>query len=169
MQSKLLEAGKIVSVHGLHGEVKLQPWCDSAAFACGFKTLYRYDGTPIAVERARPQKDMAILKLAGCETLEAANALRHTVLYFRREDAVLEPGTYFISDLVGLQVVDADTGQAYGVLDEVLQTGANDVYAVKNGEKTLLVPAIPDVVLETDPEAGVMKIRPLKGLFDDAD
>lgn len=176
MNKAFLEIGKIVSTHGLHGEVRVQPWCDSPEFLCSFSTLYRVDGTPIAVQSARVQKDMAVLRLEGIETVEAANVLRGTVLYLRREDVQLDEGVYFIQDLLGMAVLDADTGERYGVIDDVLETGANDVYVVQAmnevGEKTAkkyMVPAIPDVVIETDVAQGIMRIRPLEGLFDDAD
>ena len=82
----------------------------------------------------------------------------------------LEEGEYFIQDLIGLEVVDADTGESYGKLSDVSQTGANDVYHIsKPGEKEKYIPAIKQVVIETDVDGGVMKIRPLKGLFDDED
>ena len=82
----------------------------------------------------------------------------------------MEEGTYFVQDLLGLEVFDADTGTRYGEISDVTQTGANDVYHIRgeNG-KEVLIPAIADVVLETDVENGRMVIRPLKGLFDDED
>ena len=113
---------------------------------------------------------MVLLKLQGTDTLEAAQALRNQILYADRADMPLEEGEYFIQDLIGLTVVDADTGEEYGTLSDVSQTGANDVYHIsKPGESEKLIPAIRDVVVETDVDGGVMRIRPLKGLFDDAD
>ena len=78
----------------------------------------------------------------------------------------LEEGVYFIQDLIGLSVLDADSGEVYGELTDVLQTGANDVYEVTGTERTILIPAIPDVIIETNLEAGTMRIRPLEGLLD---
>ena len=113
---------------------------------------------------------MVLLKLQGTDTLEAAQALRNQILYADRADMPLEEGEYFIQDLIGLTVVDADTGEEYGILSDVSQTGANDVYHIsKPGEAEKLIPAIRDVVVETDVDGGIMRIRPLKGLFDDAD
>ena len=171
MKKRYLEIGKIVNVHGLGGVVKVMPWCDSAAFLCEFDTLYRgKDHIPMQVERASVQKNMALVKFEGVDTPEAANALRNTVLYMDREDVELDDDTYFIQDLQGMRVCDADTGKVYGTLKDVLQTGANDVYEVEAPDgKTLLVPVIPDVVLHIDFDAETIEIRPLKGLFDDAD
>ncbi len=171
-QKQFLEIGKITNVHGLRGEVKVIPWCDDAAFLCSFDTLYLDEGrTPVQILRARMMKNMVILQLEGCETREQAELMRNRVLYMDRDEVELEEGLYFIQDLIGLQVSDADTGKVYGTLRDVLQTGANDVYVITDPEtkKEYLVPAIPDVVLETNIEAGTMTIRPLKGLFDDAD
>ena len=122
------------------------------------------------IERASVQKNMALIKFAGIDTPEAANALRNTVLYMNRADVELDDNTYFIQDLQGMQVVDADDGRTYGTLHDVLQTGANDVYEVQSpAGKMLLVPVIPEVVLKVDFETDTITIRPLKGLFDDAD
>ncbi len=171
MRKRYLEIGKIVTVHGLNGTVKVQPWCDDAEFLCEFEVLYRGKQTiPMEIEQARVQKNMAFIKFKGIDTVEQAQALRNTILYMDREEVTLEEGTYFIQDLIGLQVLDIDHGTDYGKIADVLQTGANDVYLLQDDMgKERLVPVIPDVVIEVAPEQGFVKIRPLKGLFDDAD
>ncbi|MBR1822636.1 MAG: 16S rRNA processing protein RimM, partial [Ruminococcus sp.] len=83
-----------------------------------------------------------------------------------RDDLELDDDTYFIQDLIGMEVRDADSGQVYGRLDDVMQTGANDVYVIKGDDKEYLVPAIADVIVSTDLENDIMTIRPLDGLFD---
>ena len=171
-RKQFLEIGKITNVHGLHGEVKVYPWCDDAAFLCSFDTLYTdKKGTKsVNILRARVQQSVVILQIEGVETREAAEAMRGTILYMDREDVELEEGTYFIQDLIGLTVLDADSGKVWGKITDVMQTGANDVYAIRSEEgREYLAPAIPDVVLNTDIEAGTMTIRPLKGLFEDAE
>lgn len=171
MRKHYLEIGKIVTVHGLGGIVKVQPWCDDAEFLCEFEVLYcgrQY--VPMEIQRASVQKNMALVKFKGVDTVEQAQALRNSILYMDRNDVELEEGTYFIQDLIGLKVSDADTGADYGKIADVLQTGANDVYLLRDDSgKERLVPVIPDVVTEIEPEQGYVKIRPLKGLFDDAD
>ena len=89
------------------------------------------------------------------------------MLYMHRDDLELDENTYFIQDLIGITVKDADTGEIYGTIDDVLQTGANDVYSIKNGDKNYLVPAIADVVVDTDIDSGIMTIRVPEGLFDE--
>jgi 16S rRNA processing protein RimM len=170
MRKKYLECGKIVSTHGVRGELRVQPWCDSPEYLLGFKTLYLKNGeTAVAVENARVSKNIVLMKLKGVDTLDGAVSLRGRVLYMDRDDAP-ETGGEFIQDLIGLDVFDADTGRLWGKLADVLPTGANDVYALKDeAGKERLVPVIPDVIVETDIDAGLIRIRPLKGLFDDED
>ena len=166
MKQQYLPAGKIVSTHGLHGDVKILPWADSPEFLLDFDTVY-LAGKPYTVEDARVQKTCVLMKLAGVDSVEAAARLRDVVVEIDRDDAELPEGSMFIQDLIGLEVLDADTGKSYGKLSDVMQTGANDVYGVQDGtRKTVLIPAIPDVVQETDLDGGVMRIRPLEGLFD---
>ena len=164
---KYLEIGKIVSVFGLKGEVKVNPWCDSPAFICEFDTLYYKSGTPVEIERSRVSKNIAILKIKGVDTVEQAQAIRNRVLYMNRDDVELEQGCYFIQDLVGLTVKDADTDKVYGKITEVSKTGANDVYHIKSDDdKMYYIPAIPQVITNIDLDDGIMTIRPLDGLFD---
>lgn len=165
---KLLETGKIVSVFGIKGEVKVQPWCDSPDFLCEFDTLYYKSGTPVEIERSRVAKNIVVMKIKGVDTVEQAQKIRNRVLYLDREDVELDEGCYFVQDLIGLDVVDSSTGEVYGKLAEVNETGANDVYGVEFADgKVRYVPAIPQVIDETDIEGGVMKITPLEGLFED--
>lgn len=170
MQKRYLECGKIVSAHGVRGEVRVQPWCDSPEYLCKFRTIYLQNGeNPLTVERARPDKNMVLLKLKGFDTLDDAVTLRGRILYIDRKDAPADDG-YFIQDLIGLSVIDADSGKCWGTLKDVLRTGANDVYEIagENG-KQLLAPAIPDVIIQINIPESVILIRPLKGLFEDED
>ena len=108
------------------------------------------------------------MKIAGIDTPEQAQTVRNKILYMDRNDVELEKGSYFVQDLIGLEVTDNDSGESYGKLCEVSFTGANDVYHIKGADGTVrLIPAIPDVVISTDIEKGIMKIHVLEGLFDD--
>ena len=122
------------------------------------------------MEKGRLNKNIVVLKLSCANTVEQANALRGRILYVAREDVNLEERTYFVQDLIGLRVIDADDETIeYGTLSDVSQTGANDVYHIEKNKKVTLIPAIRQVIIDTDIDAGVMKIRPMKGLFDDED
>lgn len=169
MKHKYLEAGKIVGTHGLKGEVRVDPWCDSAAFLAKFKRLYYNDGTELKVISSRPHKNITIIHLDGINDVNTADTLRGKILYINREDAHLPKGTYFIQDIIGMKVIDCDNGEEYGEVTDVMATGANDVYQITKNGKDYLIPAIPDIIIERDIDNGIMKIRPMKGIFDDED
>lgn len=167
MIKQFLEIGRIVAVQGLKGEVRVEPWCDTPDFLCGFKKLYFKKGEEeVKVSRARPHKNIVVMKINGVDTPESAAELRGKVLYINRKDVNLKEGTYFVQDLIGLEVTDADSGEIYGRLSQVTSTGANDVYHIKNGDREWLIPAIPDVIVKTDIEGGRMIIRKMDGLFE---
>lgn len=168
MKKEYLEAGKIVNVHGIRGEVKIMPYCDSPELLCEFDRLFigiNYD--EINILSARVHKNTVIAKLEGIDTPEAAEKLRNKLLYMHRDDLELDEDTYFIQDLIGMTVKNADTDELYGEISDVMQTGANDVYVVNGKNREYLVPAIPDVVITTDIDGNIMLIRPLEGLFDE--
>ncbi len=169
MIKAFLETGKITGTHGVRGEMRVHPWCDSPEFLTEFKRLYLDDKGEkyIDVVRSRAHGNMVIMKVQGVDTIEAAEKLRNKVVYISREDAELDDGAYFVQDIIDCTVIDADTAMQYGVLTDVSQTGANDVWHVATEKGEVLIPAIPDVVQDIDIEKGVITIRPLKGLFDD--
>ena len=165
LNKNLLEIGKIVTIFGLKGEVKVQPWCDDPQLLCELETLYWRSGTPVTVERARVQKNMAVVKIAGIDTPEDAQKLRNHVLYMDRRDVELPEGSWFVADLLGLEVYGTD-GVHYGTLSDVTETGANDVYHVhREGEKDLLIPAIPSVIDSISLDEGKMTVILPDGLL----
>lgn len=173
MIKEFLEVGQIVGTHGVRGEMRLNPWADGPEFVKQFKTFY-YDNSgakSVKVISARPHGNVAIVKLDGIDTVEKASAMRNKVLYIRRADAKIKEGSYFISELIGCDVFDAEDGNiCYGVLSDVSETGANDVWHIKAEDgKEYLIPSIPDVVIDTDVANNRIVIRPLKGIFDDED
>ncbi|MBR6581356.1 MAG: 16S rRNA processing protein RimM [Ruminococcus sp.] len=166
MKKEYLEAGKIVTTHGIRGEVKIMPYTDTPELLCEFDRLFiGKDKAELYIERARVAKNMVIAKIEGIDTVEAAEKYRNKVLFMHRDDLELDEDTYFIQDLIDMEVRDADSGFVYGKITDVLQNGANDVYVIK-GDREYLVPAIPDVVISTDIDSNIMLIRPLEGLFD---
>ena len=164
-----LEAGKITGTHALSGEIRVEPWCDNADFLCRFKHLYFESGEKIKIIGSRPHKNTVIMRLEGINTVAEADLLRGKILYIDRHDVKLPEGRYFIQDVIGLEVIDADSGLDYGTVTDVLKTGANDVYQVSKNGEDYLMPAIPDVIAETDIEGGKLKIHRIGGLFDDED
>lgn len=167
MKKQYLEAGKIVTTHGIKGEIKIMPYTDYPELLCEFDRLFLgKNHEEINVERSRVFKNMVIAKLEGYDTPEAAERLRNKILYMHRDDLELDEDTYFIQDLIGIEVSDADSGFVYGKITDVMQTGANDVYVVQGKDREYLVPAIPEVVITTDIDENTMTIRPLEGLFE---
>ena len=171
MLNQYLEAGKIVGTHGLKGELRVDPWCDSADFLAELKTLYWDKGAQrVDVISARVHKTLLLVSLKGIDSIEQADALRGKILYLNRSDVKLEEGCYYMQDLMGLDVYDADNFIYYGKLTEIMRTGANDVYQITSeSKKNYLIPAIPDVIIDINITDGKMLIRPLKGIFDDED
>lgn len=167
MKQKYLECGKITGTHGIRGEVRVHPWCDSPGFLTKFKTLYTdKSGTSIKVS-ARSHKNMVIMKIDGVDTIELAERLRNTVIYIDRDDASLSDDEVFIQDIIGIEVYDADTNILLGKISDVSQTGANDVWHIEKDGKEYLIPAIDEVVISVDVDAEKAVIRPIKGIFDD--
>ena len=170
MLKEYLEIGKIVGTHGVRGELRAECWCDSPEFFSTFKKLYFDEGKECVQVKSRPHKNIALVKIKGIDTVEQADLLRGRVLYMKRSDVKLSKGVNFIQDIIGLSVEDADSGEVYGVVSNVLKTGANDVYEVKGADgKLYYVPVIPQVVTETSPKKGKVLLRPMKGIFDDED
>lgn len=169
MKKKYLEIGKITKLQGLKGEVRVQYYCDEPEMLCDFETLYLgKDRSPVEPQRCRYLKnDVAVLKLKGVDSPEAAEKLIGKMLYFDRDDIDLPEDTWFIQDVIGLDVYDADSGKCYGKVDDIYQNGTADVYSIKTPSGgQLMFPAIPEVLIETDIEGGRITIRPLEGLFD---
>ncbi len=171
MLNQYLEAGKIVGTHGLKGELRVDPWCDSAQALAGLKNLYLENGARrMEVVSARVHKTQLLLQLKGIDSIEQADALRGKILCIDRTDLPLEEGRYFVQDLIGLNVFNADSFIYYGKLTDVLYTGANDVYQITSeSKKDYLIPAIQDVIINVNIPEGKMLIRPMRGIFEDED
>lgn len=167
---KLLRVGVICSTHGICGEVKVFPTTDDPKRFLQLKQVILDTGNDpieLEIEGVKFFKQFVILKLKGIDTINAVDPYRGKDLLVMRKDAVeLEEGEYFIADLIGLFVM-SDQGEKIGVLKDVLQTGANDVYIVeREAQKELLIPAIRQCILKTDLDAGVMVVHLLDGLLD---
>lgn len=165
MPEQYLEVGKVTSTHGVMGEVRVQPWADSPEFLCQFKTLYVDEAHwPIKVEQARVHKNMVILKLEGIIDVPSALSLRNAVLYIDRADAKLPKGSFFLADLMGLEVRDAQSGKVLGKIADIMNLPANNVYVVRGGERELLIPAVPQFIAETNVEGGYLRVNMMEGL-----
>lgn len=166
---QMLRVGVITSTHGVRGEVKVFPTTDDAK---RFKTLKKVilDGREpleLSIEQVKFFKNMVILKFKGYDNINDVETWRQRDLLITRDQAVeLKEDEYFITDLIGLTVVNEEE-VVLGRVKDVLETGANDVYvvALPNG-KELLLPAIKDCILNVDMENGEMTVHILDGLMD---
>ena len=161
MANQLLECGKIVNTHGIRGEVKIQPWADSPEVLCALPALY-IDGVPVALRSARVHKGNVIALLEGVSDVDQAMLLKNKVVWLNRDDLRLPEGTFFLADLMGLRVVDEE-GQELGILNEVLSPSRQQVYVVK-GDRELMIPAVPQFILETNVAGGYIKVRLIEGM-----
>ena len=158
---EFLDCGQIVNTHGVRGEVRIVPWADSPEFLCQFSTLY-IDGAPRRVLSSRVHKGSVIARLDGMDTVEQAMLLRDKTVQISRADAKLPKGTFFLADIIGLKVVDEE-GRTLGARKEVLSPSVQQVYVV-DGEREILIPAVPEFILETNIEGGYIRVRLIEGM-----
>ncbi len=166
---QFLKTGIISSTHALKGEVKVYPTTDNIRrfdSLCHIFVEQQGEKTLYDIEKVRYFKKMVILKFKGIDRVEEASPLVGAALYVPRTEAVpLGENEYYIADLIGMEVLSAE-GELYGIVGDVIQTGANDVYQIeskKYGE--FLIPAIKQCIIEIDPEKNRMTVDLLPGLL----
>lgn len=164
----LLEVGQIVNSYGIKGFIKVVPLVDNNNQFKEFKTLYIQEKKTyreLKIEEVKFSKNLVLLKVEGIETIEDALKFKNLYLFAKREDIKLEEGAHFIVDLIGLEVY-TEEGKLLGILKEVLQPGANDVYIVENENKQqILLPVIPDVIKNIDLQSKKITVKLLYGLI----
>ena len=161
MKLQYLEAGQIVTTHGVHGEMKVLPWADGPEFLLNFDRV-RIDGKEYQVEGCRIQKSCNLLKLVGVDTMEAAQALHGKTLEIFREDA--DPDIIFAAELIGIEVYQDDV--FIGKLTDVLDYPGNKIYVVK-GEREYMIPAVKAFVLSIDMVNNRMEVKLIEGMASD--
>lgn len=167
---KQLQAGVITSTHGIRGEVKVFPTTDDAQYFRELKKVYLDTGKeqiPLEIEHVKFFKQFAILKFKGIDNINDIEKYKGKRLMIDREDASpLGEDEYYIGDMIGMDVYTDDPAEHFGVLRDVLETGANDVYIIdsdRHGE--VLVPAIRQCILRVDTEKNEMHIHLMEGLL----
>lgn len=165
----LFSVGVITTAHGVHGEVKVFPTTDDANRFRKCKELLLDTGKGLKAVKplgVKFFKNLVILKLEGIDTMDDALLYKGKTLYVTRENAVkCNKDEYFIADLMGLKVIDEELKEI-GVISDVLQTGANDVYEVTMpDDKTFLMPAIKECILDVNLSDGYIKIHLMDGLI----
>lgn len=163
MRLPYIEAGEIVTTHGVRGEVKVLSWLDSPEMLCEFDRC-RISGREYVMDSVRVQKTCNLVKLRGVDTMEDAQKLRGKTMELYRED--ISDELIFASELVDVEVY-AD-GACIGKIKEVLDYPGNSVYVVQ-GEREYLIPALKEFILSTDLERNQMQVKLLKGMASDED
>ena len=161
MKLEFLQAGEVVSTHGVRGEMKILPWSDGPDFLLGFKRV-RIAGVEYKVESCRVQKTCNLLKVKGVDTVEQAQALRGKTIELYREDAPAD--LVFIDELIGVQVF-ADE-KLIGEISDVLDYPGNKVYVV-TGEHTYMIPAVKQFVHEINLNTNAMQVTIIEGMRTD--
>ncbi len=166
---ELLQVGVITQTHGIRGEVKVFPTTDDAARFQELKQVLLDTGKEklsLEIESVKFFKQFVILKFRGYDNINDIERYKRCPLLVEREHAVpLEEDEYFITDMIGMKVV-TDKGEEFGVLKDVMTTGANDVYVIEHPEAgEVLIPAVKECVLDVDVSGGQMKIHVMDGLI----
>lgn len=164
-----LECGTVINTHGVRGGVKVESLCDTPEKLAALHRVYLPANggfREVRVLSASVMKRFVIMTLEGVSDVDAAEAMRGTTLFAARKDMPLDDGDFFIVDLVGLPVIDADTGDVYGEISDVFNAGASDIYTVRTPDgRDCLIPAVPEFIVRIDTDEGVF-LRPIEGMFD---
>ena len=163
MKLQFIEAGEIVTTHGVRGEVKVLTWLDSPELLCEFDRC-RIAGKDYTMESVRVQKTCNLVKLSGIDTMEAAQAMRGKVIELYRED--IDEDVIFGAELIGVEVYEGDT--LLGKITDVLDYPASSVYVV-SGEHEYMIPAVSQFILSTDVDANRMQVKLIEGMRSDED
>lgn len=161
------ECGKIVTTHGCHGGVKIESWCDTPEVLAALPAVYiRANGElkRIALKKTAVSRNAMFADLEGVDTMEAADALRGTVLYAKREDLNLPDGVMLIAEMKGLSVYHVQTNEKLGVLKDVIHPAHTDIYVITTEKGEAMVPVVAEFVKRVD-EDGIW-LDPIEGMFD---
>ncbi len=172
MKKEYFEGGKICTSHGVKGALKVEHFCDSAAVLASMKRVFfkRSDGSfeERAVLGASVSGGFVLMTLSGIDSREAAIAERGRIIYLHRSDIPVKPGEMLLSDMIGLPVVHAETGEILGELSDISDVAGRCIYTVKCEAGEVLIPAVPEFIKEISETEGV-KVLPIPGFFDKAD
>ena len=158
MKLPFIEAGQIVTTHGVMGEMKILPWTDGPEFLTEVKRV-RIDGVEYKIEKSRVQKNCNLLKLRGIDSMESAQAMRGKTVEVYRAD--LPEELIFAAELMGMNVY-AD-GREVGQITDVLDYPGNKVYVV-TGDQEYMIPAVKQFILSTDLDKNEMQVRLIEGM-----
>lgn len=167
-EHKYIECGKIINTHGCHGGVKIESWCNTPYDLADLERVFVLENgkySKYKVKKASVFKQFVIAELDGISDMDSAMAMKNTVLYAAREDFSLEEGEYFIADMIGINVIDAENGNVCGKVKDIINRGASDIYVVDtpNGER--MIPAVDEFIIKADINEGIF-VKLIPGLLD---
>ncbi len=172
MEAKMkefLSCGRIVNTHGVGGMIKIESWCDTPKVLAGLKTLYlekNGEYTPFKVERSSVHKGMVLCKPEGSDTFETAILYKNKDVFCKRSDLNIGEDRVFIEDILGLSVINADSGKVYGKLVRVIDNPANEIYEIETEKGMAYMPAVAEFIDRIELEEGIY-VRPIEGMFDE--
>lgn len=172
MKNEYLECAMIASTHGVRGTVKLENRCDTPSVLASLTRMYKKDGdtyTEMKVVHSSVQKNMVLTSFEGITDVDAAAAMKGTVLYAKRSDFKLKKGDYFIADLIGLPVIDAESGETHGTVSDVIAPAGRSIYVVEKPDGgSFMIPAVREFIkkVETDGEKAGVYVCLIEGMTD---
>ena len=172
--NKYLLCARVVGTHGVRGVVRLENHTDSARVLAGLKTVYLKKGdvySPLKIEKASVQKDAVLAKIEGLDVLEEAICWKGRELYADREDFKLDEGGFFVADIIGLDVVDYETGEKIGKIKEVLTGRIQDIFVIEDVRGgTFMLPRVDEFVksVSVDGDDAAVKVTLIEGMRGDA-
>ena len=165
---KYIECAKIINTHGCRGGLKLESWCNTPEDLAEMTRIYLLESGKYVehkVKKASVFKQFVLMDIDGIDDMDSAMALKNKVLFANREDFSLDDGEYFIADIIGIDVIDADSGKVYGKLSDIINRGASDIYVVQTDNGERMIPAVDEFIINIDINKGVF-VKVIPGLFD---
>lgn len=162
-----IECGRIINTHGVRGEVKIEPWCDSPEVFLTFREVYMEKNgiyRKVGIKSRLGGKHL-IASLEGVEDMDTAIVLKGVTLYVHRDAIPVPEGEMLLCDMIGLPVVDATSGVTYGILSRIEDGAASTLYYVKTEKGEVILPAVPAFIKEVSPDG--VKVTPISGFFDE--
>ena len=166
---ELIETGRIINTHGLSGEVKVEPWADSPAVVAELDKIYVKTGddyNEYPVKSGRVRERFAYLKLGGIDSIDDANLLRNRTIYCEKSAIPLKDGGHLIVDLIGLPVIDSDSGKRYGTVSDYSDAGGHGLFVLSTDDgRNLYLPDVAEFVVRIDDGEGIF-VHTIEGLFE---
>ena len=164
-----IECGKIINTHGCKGGLKLESWCNTPEDLAEMKKIFMLENgeyKKYKVKKASVFKQFVLFDLDTIDDMDKALLLKNQVVYADRNDFKLEDDEYFIADVIGLDVIDANTQKIYGKLSDIINRGASDIYVVKTENGEVMIPVVDEFIKKVDIKNNIILVTPIEGMFD---